>query len=49
MRTPLPSCLSPSQNDEEIVSYLSMYLGDTPTVRGFAREFALRKKAARGL
>ena len=26
-----------------------MYLGDTPTVRSFAREFALRKKAARGL
>ena len=50
MRTPLPILpLSPPQNDEEIVSYLSMYLGDTPTVRGFAREFALRKKAARGL
>ena len=39
----------PPQNDEEIVSYLSMYLGDTPTVRNFAHEFALRKKAARGL
>ena len=26
-----------------------MYLGDTPTVRSFAKEFALRKKAARGL
>ena len=36
-------------NDEEIASYLSMYLGDTPTVRSFAKEFALRKKAARGL
>ena len=25
-----------------------MYLGDTPTVRNFAQEFTLRKRAARG-
>lgn len=47
--TTLTHFLFSLENDEEIVSYLSMYLGDTPTVRGFAREFALRKKAARGL
>ena len=46
--TTLTHFLFSLQNDDEIASYLSMYLGDTPTVRNFAQEFTLRKRAARG-
>eukprot|EP00966_Prymnesium_polylepis_P075861 1759251-Prymnesium_polylepis.1 len=36
------------QNDAEIHSYLSMYLGESSAVATFAKEFTLRKRAARG-
>ena len=36
------------QNDDEIISYLTMYLGESPAVLAFAKEFTLRKRAARG-
>jgi hypothetical protein len=37
------------QDDNEVESYLSMYLGVSDAVSAFAKEFTLRKKAARGL
>jgi len=37
------------QDDTEVESYLSMYLGKSDAVSAFAKEFTLRKKAARGL
>lgn len=37
------------QDDNEVESYLSMYLGKSDAVSSFAKEFTLRKKAARGL
>ncbi|KAL3926657.1 MAG: hypothetical protein SGPRY_003199, partial [Prymnesium sp.] len=36
------------QNDDEIHSYLTMYLGESAAVSSFATEFTLRKRAARG-
>ncbi|KAL1495822.1 hypothetical protein AB1Y20_016682 [Prymnesium parvum] len=35
-------------NDDEIHSYLTMYLGESAAVASFAKEFTLRKRAARG-
>mmetsp|Transcript_50169 Transcript_50169/g.115794 ORF Transcript_50169/g.115794 Transcript_50169/m.115794 type:complete len:1111 (-) Transcript_50169:342-3674(-) len=36
-------------NDSEVESYLSMYLGSSPAVTSFAREFLLQKRAALGM
>ena len=34
--------------DDEVRSYLNMYLGESKAVEAFAKEFTLRKRAARG-
>jgi len=47
--TTLSHFLFSLQNDDEIQSYLSMYLGSSEAVNTFAREFTLRKRAARGI
>ena len=36
------------QADDEVHSYLTMYLGASKAVDSFAKEFTLRKRAARG-
>merc|ERR1719271_172093 len=36
------------QPDDEVHSYLTMYLGESKAVDTFAKEFTLRKRAARG-
>jgi len=47
--TTLTQFLFTLQNDGEVESYLSVYLGDSPAVASFAKEFALQKRAARGM
>jgi len=44
----LAEFLFSQQGDEEVQSYLSMYLGASTAVDAFAKEFTLRKRAARG-
>merc|ERR1712046_371902 len=46
--TTLTHFLFSLQNDNEVESYLTMYLGESPAVMSFAKEFSLRKRAARG-
>jgi len=36
------------QADDEVHSYLTMYLGASKAIDAFAKEFTLRKRAARG-
>jgi len=47
--TTLADFLYSLQSDDEIHSYLAMYLGSGGAVETFAKEFVLRKKAARGV
>ena len=35
-------------SDDEVHSYLTMYLGESKAVDTFAKEFTMRKRAARG-
>jgi len=37
------------EQENEVESYLSMYLGASDAVTAFSKEFTLRKKAARGI
>lgn len=46
--TKLTHFLFSLQNDNEVESYLKMYLGDSPAVMTFAKELTHRKQAARG-
>ena len=46
--TTLPEFLYSLQTDDEVHSYLTMYLGASTAVDAFAKEFTLRKRAARG-
>jgi hypothetical protein len=46
--TTLTDFLFSLQSDDEVHSYLTMYLGQSHAVDSFAKEFTLRKRAARG-
>jgi len=46
--TTLADFLYSLPSDDEVHSYLSMYLGSSHAVETFAKEFTLRKRAARG-
>ena len=46
--TTLADFLFSLQADDEVHSYLTMYLGGSKAVDAFAKEFTLRKRAARG-
>jgi len=46
--TTLADFLYSLQADDEVHSYLTMYLGASKSVDSFAKEFTLRKRAARG-
>ena len=46
--TTLADFLFSLQAEDEVHSYLTMYLGESKAVNTFASEFTLRKRAARG-
>ena len=46
--TTLADFLYSLTSDDEVRSYLNMYLGESKAVEAFAKEFTLRKRAARG-
>mmetsp|Transcript_35262 Transcript_35262/g.92543 ORF Transcript_35262/g.92543 Transcript_35262/m.92543 type:complete len:149 (-) Transcript_35262:844-1290(-) len=46
--TTLADFLYSLPSDDEVASYLNMYLGESAAVLSFGKEFVLRKRAARG-